>query len=81
MTKTTTSKNKTKALNKKSMMANINGLSLGDRAYCGPYGTITCTKKACKITKSPRRFKVSHSSKIRNGGNWSMKALRKAICI
>lgn len=71
---------KTKTLRKESVIANINGLSLGDRAYCGPYGTVTCTKKACSATKSPRRFKVAHSSKIRNGGNWTMKTLRKAIC-
>lgn len=71
---------KIKKLSKDAMLKNINGLSLGDRAYCGPYGTITCTKKACAITKSPRRFKVANSSKIRNGGNHTMKSLRKAIC-
>ena len=70
---------KTKTLDRKHMIANINGLSLGDRAYCGMYGTITCTKKACSATKSPRRFKVAHSSKIRNGGNHTMKSIRKAI--
>ena len=71
---------KTKTLRKESVIANINGLSLGDRAYCGPYGTVTCTKKACSVTKSPRRFKVANSTKLRNGGNWTMKTLRKAIC-
>jgi hypothetical protein len=71
---------KSKTLSKDAMLKNINGLSLGDRAYCGPYGTITCTKKACAVTKSPRRFKVANSSKIRNGGNHTMKSLRKAIC-
>ena len=71
---------KIKKLSKDAMLKNINGLSLGDRAYCGPYGTITCTKKACAVTKSPRRFKVANSSKIRNGGNHTMKSLRKAIC-
>ena len=71
---------KTKHLNRNAMIRNINGLSLGDRAYCGPYGTITCTKKACAMTKSPRRFKVANSTKIRNGGNHTMKSLRKAIC-
>lgn len=71
---------KTKTLRKESVIANINGLSLGDRAYCGPYGTVTCTKKACSATKSPRRFKVANSTKLRNGGNWTMKTLRKAIC-
>lgn len=71
--------NKTKILSKDAMMRNIGGLSVGDRAYCGPYGTITCTKKACAMTKSPRKFKVANSTKIRNGGNWTMKAFRKAI--
>lgn len=70
------------------MLKNINGLSFGDRAYCGPYGTITCTKAAGRVgTKGPfapggrgaRRFKVTNSMKIANGGNYSMKALRKAI--
>lgn len=70
---------KVKTLTREAMVKNINGLSLGDRAYCGPYGTITCTKKACSATKSPRRFKVANSSKIRNGGNHTMKSLRKAI--
>lgn len=71
---------KSKKLNRNAMIRNINGLSLGDRAYCGPYGTITCTKKACACTKSPRRFKVANSTKLRNGGNHTMKSLRKAIC-
>ena len=70
---------KNKTLDKRHMINNINGLSVGDRAYCGPYGTITCTKKACALTKSPRRFKVSNSTKLRNGGNHTMKSLRKAI--
>ena len=79
---------KTKRLTRESMLKNINGLSLGDRAYCGPYGTITCTKAAGKAnangtsahcTYGSRRFKVTNSTKIANGGNYSMKALRKAI--
>ena len=70
---------KTKTLSKNAMLRNINGLSLGDRAYCGPYGTVTCTKKACAATKSPRRFKVANSKKLRNGGNHTMKSIRKAI--
>ena len=37
---------KTKALNKTAMLKNICGLSFGDRAYCGPYGIVTCTKSA-----------------------------------
>lgn len=35
---------KTKTLNKTAMLKNICGLSIGDRAYCGPYGVVTCTK-------------------------------------
>ena len=37
---------KTKALNREAMLKNINGLSVGDKAYCGPYGTVTCIKGA-----------------------------------
>ena len=78
---------KNKMLNKDAMIKNINGLSLGDRAYCGPYGTITCTKlaniksgrKGVSFVRGSRRFKVANSSKLRNGGNWTMAALRKAI--
>ena len=79
---------RTKKLTRESMLKNINGLSLGDRAYCGPYGTITCTKAAGRTntngtfahgTYGTRRFKVTNSTKIANGGNYSMKALRKAI--
>jgi len=76
--------NKTKTLNKNATLRNINGLSVGDRAYCGPYGTITCTKGATYIGESvvrgSRQFKVANSTKLHNGGNWSMKRLRKAIC-
>jgi len=68
---------KTKTLTNESMLRNINGLSLGDRAYCGPYGTVTCTKAAGE--NGTRRFKVSGSRLLRNGGNWTMKALRKAV--
>lgn len=75
---------KTKKLNRGATIKNINGLSQGDRAYCGPYGTITCTKRAMYIGESvvrgSRRFKVSNSKKLRNGGNYSMSTLRKAIC-
>ena len=74
---------RTKKLTRESMLKNINGLSIGDRAYCGPYGTITCTKAAGRTntnsTYGARRFKVTNSTKIANGGNYSMKALRKAI--
>jgi len=69
---------RTKTLTNESMIKNIQGLSLGDRAYCGPYGTVTCTKAAAG-RRGARRFKVSGSRMIRNGGNWSMKTLRAAI--
>jgi len=62
---------------KTAVIRNINGLSEGDRAHCGKYGIITCTKRA--VAKQPRKFKVSKSSSLRNGGNWTMKNLRKAI--
>ena len=75
---------RTKKLNRKSVLANINGLSLGDRAYCGPYGTITCTKSATgsangTFQRGTRRFKVANSTKIANGGNYSMATLRNII--
>ena len=83
---------KTKNMCKESVIANINGLSVGDRAHCGPYGIIpygiiTCTKSATTVKgitpvrkRGARRFKVTNSVFLRNGGNWTMKALRKAIC-
>jgi hypothetical protein len=71
---------KTKMLDKEQMIMNINGLSEGDRAYCGPYGTITCTKSANKLNGKPRMFKVANSTKLRNGGLWTMSKFRKAIC-
>ena len=80
---------RTKTLSRDAMIRNINGLSVGDRAYCGPYGTITCTKAASSLTskgllpkyvRGARRFKVTGSKKIANGGNYSMASLRKAIC-
>lgn len=78
---------KNKKLTMDAMLKNINGLSVGDRAYCGPYGTITCTKSATIVKgttpvrkRGARRFKVSNSIKLRNGGNWTWENLRKAIC-
>ena len=80
---------KTKTLSKDAMLRNIGGLSLGDRAYCGPYGTVTCTKAAYsfnakglmpKRIRGARRCKVTGSKKIANGGNYTMASLRKAIC-
>ena len=76
---------KSKTLSRNAMIRNINGLSEGDKAYCGPYGTITCTKRAAYVDgvrrKNTRRFKVANSSKIRNGGNHTIKSLRKAISL
>lgn len=74
---------KTKNLTRESMLKNIGGLSKGDRAYCGPYGTVTCTHAASEWVpnaKEPRKFSVSGSTKLQNRGNWTMKSLRKAIC-
>ena len=74
---------KMKTLTNESMLRNVNGLSVGQKAYCGPYGTITCTNAAKYVGESvvygSRRFKVTNSKKLRNGGNYSMKSLRKAI--
>lgn len=90
---------KTKKLNREAMIRNINGLSIGDRAYCGPYGTVTCIKDAggfidgnklnvaenqrgiaTGFKRNTRKFSVSGSTKIHNGGNYTMASLRKAIC-
>lgn len=68
---------KIKQLSRDSMLANINGLSLNDRAYCGPYGVVQCVKTAAQA--GSRRFTVTGSKKIRNGGNWTMASLRRAI--
>lgn len=62
------------------MLRNIAGLSVGDRAYCGPYGTIKCISAAVNGKKNTRKFSVSASKKLKNGGNWTLRALRKAIC-
>lgn len=69
----------TKMLNPTAMIRNINSLSIGDSAYCGEYGKITCTRAANKETKKPRLFKVAQSKLLRNGGMWTMTNLRKAI--
>ena len=73
---------KTKSLNKESMLRNIGGLSVGDKAYCGPYGTIRCTSAASEWSpkaKVPRKFSVSGSEKLQNRGNYTMTQLRQAI--
>lgn len=90
---------KTKTLTREAMIKNICGLSIGDKAYCGPYGTVTCIRSASgtnlsdarNVTgnfrgmqygfrRNSRRFSVSGSTKIHNGGNYTMASLRKAIC-
>lgn len=70
---------KTKMLNKTATLRNINGLSLNDRAYCGPYGTITCYAAANKAAKSPRLFSVHGATKLDNRDGWTMSLLRKYI--
>lgn len=77
--------NKTKSLNKEAMLRNIGGLSVGQRAYCGPYGTITCTSAASAWVpnpKIPRKFSVSANKNgiLRNRGNYTLTQLRQAIC-
>jgi len=71
---------KTKTLDRNHMLRNICGLSKGDKAYCGPYGTITCTHHSHLGQRNTRKFSVSASSKIQNRGNYTMKQLRAAIC-
>ena len=70
---------KTKKLSASAMLRNINGLSKGDGAYCGPYGVVTCTESARESKSGVRKFKVSGSSRLRNGGNWTMNAIRRAV--
>lgn len=70
---------KTKTLDKNHMLRNIGGLSLGDKAYCGPYGTVKCIRAAVAGKKNTRKFSVSASTKIANGGNYTIRSLRKAI--
>lgn len=75
---------KTKILTREAMIRNIAGLSVGDRAYCGPYGTVTCTARASEwspTARVPRKFSVSGNTNglLKNRGNWTMKALRMAI--
>jgi len=70
---------KTKELSASAMLRNINGLSKGDVAYCGPYGSVTCTESAKESKSGVRKFKVSGSVRLRNGGNWTMSALRRAV--
>ena len=80
-----TTNTKQKVLNIDAMIRNINGLSVGDRACCGPYGIVTCTNAASDWVpnaKVPRKFSVSanKNGKLRNRGNYTMKQIRTAIC-
>lgn len=75
---------KNKILTREAMLRNIGGLSVGDRAYCGPYGTVRCTSAASDWVpnaKVPRKFSVSGNVNgvLQNRGNWTMAAIRKAI--
>jgi len=69
-----------KMLGIKPMMRNLNGLSEGDKAYCGPFGTVTCYCAAKNSRSGKRMFKVEGSLRLANRGNWTMDSLRKAIC-
>lgn len=64
---------------KESIISNIKGLSLGDRAKCGDYGVVECYELARDNKNGHRMFKVSASKKIRNGGGWTTKSLVEAI--
>lgn len=70
---------KTMTNKKSNYIANIQGLSLRDRARCGAYGVVECYQTASANKYGHRMFKVSGSTEIRNGGGWTMKSLRKAI--
>ncbi len=73
---------KNKKLTNEAMLRNIGGLSVGQKAYCGPYGVITCTSRASEWSPNPRvprKFSVSGSTRLTNRGNYTMKQLRKAI--
>lgn len=69
-----------KMLGIKPMMRNICGLSEGDKAYCGPFGTVTCYCAAKNSQTGKRMFKVEGSFRLANRGNWTMDSLRKAVC-
>lgn len=69
---------RTKMLTRRAMLRNINGLSEGDRACCGPYGNVRCVQAARRSPDGVRKFAVDGSWKIRNG-RWTMSGLRKAI--
>lgn len=69
-----------KKLSRHATIRNLNGLSEGDKAYCGPFGTVTCYSAAKNSRTGKRMFKVEGSLRLANRGNWTMDSLRKAIC-
>jgi len=69
-----------KKLSRHATIRNLNGLSEGDKAYCGPFGTVTCYCAAKNSRTGKRMFKVEGSLRLANRGNWTMDSLRKAIC-
>lgn len=73
---------KTKTLDRNHMLRNICGLSKGDKAYCGPYGTVTCTHRSHFGQRNTRKFSVSacKNGVLKNRGNYTMKQIREAIC-
>lgn len=70
-------KTRVKRLTRKAMLANINGLSLGDRAYCGPYGTVTCVRAAGKGGR--RLFSVSGTDRLPKRRSWTIGEIREAV--
>lgn len=78
-TKKAVNDSRIKSLTKAAVIANISGLGKGDRAFCGQYGTVQCYRAASESKSGRRLFKVSQSEKLRNGANYTLKALREAI--
>ena len=72
---------KTKVLNKTAMLKNICGLSVGDRAYCGPYGIVTCTKSAGSMfingTNAAGNYRGMQNKFTRNSRRFSVSGSKK----
>lgn len=72
---------KTKTLNKTAMLKNICGLSIGDRAYCGPYGVVTCTKTANSVlindTNAVGNYRGMQKKFTRNSRRFSVSGSKK----
>ena len=61
---------------------NVNRLSKGgasQRANSRRYGTVTITESADMSKHGIRRFSVSGSKRLHNGGSYTMTSLRKAV--